>query len=136
MGNLGFGQMEQLCLCPDPVHLGPRTQPHTADPQCVGCKDHILCRNGSIHHPVFRRALECPLQITANKNAIPYDKEKPFVTSGLRLGTAATTTRGFCEEDMREIAKIISITLKDFENKQDEARARIAALCKKYPLYE
>ena len=74
--------------------------------------------------------------ITANKNAIPYDKEKPFVTSGLRLGTAATTTRGFREEDMTEIAKIISITLKSFEEKQDEARARIAALCKKYPLYE
>ena len=74
--------------------------------------------------------------ITANKNAIPYDKEKPFVTSGLRLGTAATTTRGFREEDMAEIAKIISITLKSFEEKQDEARARIAALCKKYPLYE
>ena len=74
--------------------------------------------------------------ITANKNAISYDKEKPFVTSGLRLGTAATTTRGFREEDMTEIAKIISITLKSFEEKQDEARARIAALCKKYPLYE
>ena len=74
--------------------------------------------------------------ITANKNAIPFDTQKPFVTSGVRLGTAATTTRGFGEEDMREIARIISITLKDYENKADEARARVDALCAKYPLYE
>ena len=74
--------------------------------------------------------------ITVNKNAIPFDKQKPFVTSGLRLGTAATTTRGFVEEDFAEVAKIISLTLKDFEKNADEARARVAALCKKYPLYE
>ncbi len=74
--------------------------------------------------------------ITCNKNAIPFDTQKPFVTSGLRLGTAATTTRGFVEEDFKEIAKIISITLKDFDKNADEARARVAALCKKYPLYE
>ncbi len=74
--------------------------------------------------------------ITCNKNAIPFDKQKPFVTSGLRLGTAATTTRGFKEDDFKEIAKIISITLKDFENNADEARERVAALTKKYPLYE
>ena len=74
--------------------------------------------------------------ITSNKNAIPFDPQKPFVTSGIRLGTAAITTRGFVEEDMREVAAIISITLKDFENKADEARARVDALCAKYPLYE
>ena len=74
--------------------------------------------------------------ITTNKNAIPFDKQKPFVTSGLRLGTAATTTRGFNEEDMAEVARIIAITLKDFDNRADEARARVAALCKKHPLYE
>ena len=73
--------------------------------------------------------------ITSNKNAIPFDKQKPFVTSGLRLGSAAVTTRGFREEDMLEVAKIISITLKDFENRADEARARVKALCEKYPLY-
>jgi len=73
--------------------------------------------------------------ITCNKNAIPFDKQKPFVTSGLRLGSAAVTTRGFNEEDMLEVAKIISITLKDFDNKADEARARVNALCEKYPLY-
>ena len=74
--------------------------------------------------------------VTTNKNAIPFDTQKPFVTSGIRLGTAATTTRGFREEDMLEVAKIISITLKDYENSADEARERVAALCKKYPLYE
>ena len=74
--------------------------------------------------------------ITCNKNAIPFDTQKPFVTSGLRLGTAAVTTRGFNEDDMSEVAAIIAITLKDYENKEDEARARVKALCDKYPLYE
>lgn len=74
--------------------------------------------------------------ITSNKNAIPFDTQKPFVTSGLRLGSAAVTTRGFGEDDMREVARIISITLKSFEEKADEARARVDALCTKYPLYE
>ena len=74
--------------------------------------------------------------ITCNKNAIPFDIQKPFVTSGIRLGSAATTTRGFTEDDMREVGRIISITLKDFDANADEARARVAALCAKYPLYE
>ena len=74
--------------------------------------------------------------VTCNKNAIPYDEKSPFITSGIRLGTAAVTTRGFGEDDMREIAAIISMTLKDFDNKADEARARVKALCEKYPLYE
>ena len=74
--------------------------------------------------------------ITSNKNAIPFDTQKPFVTSGIRLGTAAVTTRGFKEDDLREVAKLISLTLKDFDKNQDEVRARVAALCKKYPLYE
>ena len=74
--------------------------------------------------------------VTCNKNAIPFDQKSPFITSGIRLGTAATTTRGFVEEDYVEVAKIISLTLKDFEKNAEEARARVAALCKKYPLYE
>lgn len=73
--------------------------------------------------------------ITCNKNSIPFDTQKPFVTSGLRLGSAAVTTRGFTEEDMSEVAEIIAITLKDYENRADEARARVKALCDKYPLY-
>ena len=74
--------------------------------------------------------------VTCNKNSIPGDIQKPFVTSGLRLGTAAVTSRGYTPEDMVEVGKIISITLKDFDKNADEARARVAALCKKYPLYE
>ncbi len=74
--------------------------------------------------------------ITCNKNAIPFDTQKPFVTSGIRLGTAAVTTRGFKEDDIREVAALISMTLSDFEANKDEVVARVAALCKKYPLYE
>jgi len=74
--------------------------------------------------------------ITCNKNAIPYDKQKPFVTSGVRLGTAAVTSRGFNADDLREVAKLISLTLKDFEANKDEVKRRVNALCEKYPLYE
>lgn len=74
--------------------------------------------------------------ITVNKNAIPFDTQKPFVTSGIRIGTAATTTRGFVEEDMIEIGKLIGLTLKDFDNSKDEVMARVKALCEKHPLYE
>ena len=74
--------------------------------------------------------------ITCNKNTIPYETKSPFVTSGIRLGTAAVTTRGFVEEDMREVAKLISMTLSDFEANADEVRTRVANLCAKYPLYE
>ena len=74
--------------------------------------------------------------ITCNKNAIPYDKTTPFVTSGIRLGSAAVTTRGFGEDDMREVASLIALTLKDFEKNADAVRERVAALCTKYPLYD
>ena len=74
--------------------------------------------------------------ITVNKNAIPFDQRSPFITSGIRLGTPAATTRGFKEDDMREIAKLIKLTISDFEKNQDEVRQRVDVLCKKYPLYE
>ncbi len=74
--------------------------------------------------------------ITCNKNAIPFDRQKPFVTSGIRLGTAAVTSRGFVKEDMIEVATLISMTLKDFESNAAEVRERVAALLAKYPLYE
>ena len=73
--------------------------------------------------------------ITCNKNAIPFDTKSPFVTSGIRLGAAAVTTRGFNEEDMVEVGKLIGLTLKDFDTNKDEVKARVAALCEKYPLY-
>ncbi len=73
--------------------------------------------------------------ITVNKNAIPFDTQSPFITSGIRIGTPAATSRGFVEEDMVEIAKIIKLTITEFDTKADEVRARVAALCKKCPLY-
>ncbi|MBR4949384.1 MAG: serine hydroxymethyltransferase [Clostridia bacterium] len=75
------------------------------------------------------------VNITANKNAIPNDPESPFVTSGIRLGTPAVTTRGFNEEDMIEIAKLIKLTACEFETKKEEIKERVAALCEKHPLY-
>ena len=74
--------------------------------------------------------------ITVNKNAIPFDTQKPFVTSGIRVGTAAVTSRGFKEEDLVEVGKLIGMTLKDFDANKEEVKARVAALCAKYPLYE
>lgn len=76
--------------------------------------------------------------ITCNKNTIPFDEEKPFVTSGIRLGTPAATTRGFDESAFEEVAKIISLALKhtDDEAKLNEAKERVHALTSKYPLYE
>lgn len=74
--------------------------------------------------------------ITVNKNAIPFDKRSPFITSGIRLGTPATTTRGFTEDDMKEVAELIKLTLTDFEKNKDEVASRVHALCEKHPLYE
>ena len=76
------------------------------------------------------------VNITANKNAIPNDPEKPFVTSGVRLGTPAATTRGLKEEDFVEIGKVIALCVKDFDNKKGEIKQRVAAICAKYPLYK
>jgi len=75
--------------------------------------------------------------ITCNKNTIPNDPASPFVTSGIRLGAPAATTRGFLEEDFREVARIIGLVLSNpgKEEVQKEAAARVAALCEKYPLY-
>ena len=75
--------------------------------------------------------------VTCNKNTIPFDPESPFVTSGIRLGTAAVTTRGFKEADMKEVAAIIGLVLNNPEDpeKQSEAAQRVAALCAKYPMY-
>lgn len=74
--------------------------------------------------------------ITVNKNAIPNDPEKPFVTSGVRIGTAAVTTRGLKEEDMIKIGESIYLTASDFEANKDKARDIVNSICAKYPLYE
>ncbi|MFF0828461.1 serine hydroxymethyltransferase [Brevibacillus sp. NPDC003359] len=78
------------------------------------------------------------VSITTNKNTIPYDTQSPFVTSGVRMGTPAVTSRGFDEEAMKEVAAIIALTLKNPEDaaKHEEARQRVAALCQRFPMYE
>ena len=73
--------------------------------------------------------------ITTNKNAIPNDPQKPFVTSGVRLGTAALTTRGLNEDDMDKIASLIALAAKDFDAQKDYIRAEVEKICKAYPLY-
>ena len=74
--------------------------------------------------------------ITLNKNAIPNDPRSPFVTSGVRIGTAAITSRGMKEEDMEIIADLIYQTVTDYENNIDNIREKVVTLCNKYPIYE
>jgi glycine hydroxymethyltransferase len=73
--------------------------------------------------------------ITLNKNAIPNDPEKPSVTSGVRIGTAAVTTRGLGAEEMKRIAKCIGMTARDFEGTAAAVKAEVADICEKFPLY-
>ena len=74
--------------------------------------------------------------ITLNKNAIPGDPQKPSVTSGVRIGTAAVTTRGLGEAEMKDIARCIALTAKDFEGTAAEVKATVADICEKFPLYK
>jgi glycine hydroxymethyltransferase len=74
--------------------------------------------------------------ITVNKNTIPGEPRSPFVTSGVRIGTAAVTTRGLNEEDMDKIAEYITLVLNDYENSKEKVRAGVEEICNKYPLYE
>jgi glycine hydroxymethyltransferase len=104
-----------------------------------GTDNHLLLidlRSLGLTGKVAEKVLD-EVGITVNKNTIPYDPESPFVTSGIRIGTAAVTTRGFGLEEMNEIASIISLTLKNHEDeaKLEEARKRVAALTEKFPLY-
>jgi len=75
------------------------------------------------------------VRITVNKNSIPFETASPFITSGIRLGTPASTTRGMKEDDMKEIAELIYLTLSNFEANKEEVTKRVAALCSKYPIY-
>ena len=76
------------------------------------------------------------VHITVNKNAIPFDPEKPFVTSGIRVGTPAVTTRGLVEADMKTIAGLMARAAKRFDTDADAIRAEVEALCAKYPLFD
>ncbi len=74
--------------------------------------------------------------ITVNKNAIPDDPQKPSITSGIRVGTAAVTSRGFVEQDMVEVAHLMALVARDYEESRAAVRAAVDALCDKYPLFE
>ncbi|WP_163580475.1 serine hydroxymethyltransferase [Gracilibacillus saliphilus] len=105
-----------------------------------GTDNHLLLldvRGLNLTGKVAEAALD-EVGITTNKNTIPFDPESPFVTSGVRVGTAAVTSRGFGEAEMEEVAKIIALTLKNPEDEATlkEARERVAALTAKFPLYQ
>ena len=74
--------------------------------------------------------------ITLNKNAIPNDPQSPFITSGVRIGTPAVTTRGFGDDEMKIIAHLIKLTATDFEANRETIRAQVSDLCRKFPLYK
>ncbi|MCU9613306.1 serine hydroxymethyltransferase [Caldibacillus lycopersici] len=104
-----------------------------------GTDNHLLLvdlRSRGLTGKVAEKALD-EVGITVNKNTIPFDPESPFVTSGIRVGTAAVTTRGFTTKDMVEVGKIIAYTLKNLDNEAaiEEARQRVTALTNKFPLY-
>lgn len=103
-----------------------------------GTDNHLMLvdlRNFKITGKEAEKRLD-EVNITVNKNAIPNDPESPFVTSGIRIGTPASTSRGFKEEDMKIIAKLIALTLgENFEEKKEEIRAEVRKLTDKHPLY-
>lgn len=103
-----------------------------------GTDNHLMLvdlRNMNITGKELQNRLD-EVYITLNKNAIPNDPESPFVTSGVRIGTPAVTTRGLVEEDMRTIAKLIKLSITDFDTKADYIRNEVTKICTKYPLYQ
>ena len=102
-----------------------------------GTDNHLMLvdlRKFDITGKDFEKRLD-EVHITVNKNTIPNDPQSPFVTSGVRIGTPAVTTRGLVEEDMVTIGKLIKLTAAEFDTKADYIREQVAALCAKYPLY-
>ena len=102
-----------------------------------GTDNHLMLvdvRNFHITGKEFEHRLD-DVNITVNKNSIPNDPEKPFVTSGIRVGTPAVTSRGFVEEDMRTIARLMGMAARDFEGSAQQIREEVAVLCGKYPVY-
>ena len=103
-----------------------------------GTDNHLMLidvRNFHITGKEFEQRLD-EVQITTNKNSIPNDPEKPFVASGIRVGTPAVTSRGFKEAEMVQIARWLTEIASDFEGNKDRVRAEVDALCKKFPIYE
>ena len=103
-----------------------------------GTDNHLMLvdlRNMNITGKELQNRLD-EVYITLNKNAIPNDPESPFVTSGVRIGTPAVTTRGLVEEDMRTIAKLIKLSITDFDTKANYIRNEVTKICTKYPLYQ
>ena len=102
-----------------------------------GTDNHLILidlRNKGVTGKELEKRLDS-VGITVNKNSVPFDTEKPTITSGIRVGTPAVTTRGFKENDMIEIANLINWTATQYEEKQDEIRSRVQKICDKYPLY-
>ena len=130
MLSLLFGPKGNL---PD---LKPKTRPTFSSSFLWGCGTNALRKFNKTGKDIAN-VLE-KVGITANKNTVPNDPQSPFVTSGVRLGAAAVTTRGFKEEDMVEVAKIIAgaVVASDNEVALQNLRERSLKLCKKYPLYE
>ncbi|MBQ4575893.1 MAG: serine hydroxymethyltransferase [Clostridia bacterium] len=102
-----------------------------------GTDNHLMLvdlRNFNVTGKELEKKLD-EVYITVNKNAIPNDPQSPFITSGIRVGTPAATTRGFKEEDMKTIGHLIKLAAADFENSADYIRSEVTKLCEKYPLY-
>ena len=101
-----------------------------------GTDNHLMLadlRGTGVTGKVLEKRLDS-VYITVNKNAIPNDPEKPFVTSGIRIGTPAVTTRGFKEPEMKVIAQCIAATAHDYEGTQEQTRRIITDLCSHFPL--
>lgn len=119
--------------------LGETLQAEGIDLVSGGTDNHLLLldvRSLGLTGKVAEALLD-DVNITANKNGIPYDPEKPFVTSGVRIGTPAITSRGFVEEDMKEVGVLIAAVLKNPEDEavKADAKARVKVLTDKYPIY-
>lgn len=103
-----------------------------------GTDNHLMLidlRSKGLTGKDFEKRLD-EVHITVNKNTIPFDPQSPFVTSGVRVGTPAVTSRGFVEEDMKTIAHLFRLTAEEFDTKKDEIIASVMALCEKYPIYQ
>ena len=103
-----------------------------------GTDNHLILidlRNKGITGKELEERLD-NIGITVNKNSVPFDTERPMITSGIRIGTPAVTTRGFKEGEMKKIANLINMTVENYENKKEEIKKEVEEICAKFPLYE